>query len=336
MGKASKRRYNAIITAVEKYLPEKRLTNSDLERMVDTSDEWIRTRTGISERRILDDGRATSDMAAEAARRLLEKQKIAPEEIDLIIVATVTPDMMYPATACLVQDKIQAAKAWGFDLSAGCCGFLYALVTGAQFVESGAHEKVLVIGADKMSSIVDYTDRRTCVLFGDGAGAVLLERSEDPEMGVLDFYLRVDGSGGEYLFMPGGGSLHPSTHETVDRNMHCVHQDGRTVYRFAVPGMAEAMTEIMKRNGLVGDDLTLFIPHQANLRIIEASAERAEIDPSKVLINIDRYGNTTDATIPIGLTEAYEEDRIKQGDLVVLAGFGAGFTWGSILLRWAY
>lgn len=331
-----RKRYNAIITGAEKYLPEKRLTNFDLERMVDTSDEWIRTRTGISERRILEEDRATSDMAAEAARRLLERREVDPKEIELIVVGTVTPDMIFPATACLVQEKIGATNAWGFDLSAGCCGFLYALVAAAQFVETGAYGNALVIGADKMSSIVDYTDRTTCVLFGDGAGAVLLEPSEDPEMGILDRYFRMDGAGGKHLFMPGGGSLNPSTHETVDRNMHCVHQDGRTVYRFAAPGMAEAVVEILSRNGLTGEDIALFVPHQANLRIIEASGERAGIDPSKVMINIDRYGNTTSGTIPIGLTEAYEEGRFRRDDLVVLASFGAGFTWGSILLRWAY
>ena len=331
-----RKRYNAIITGAEKYLPEKRLTNFDLERMVDTSDEWIRTRTGISERRILEEDRATSDMAAEAARRLLERREVDPKEIELIVVGTVTPDMIFPATACLVQEKIGATNAWGFDLSAGCCGFLYALVAAAQFVETGAYGNALVIGADKMSSIVDYTDRTTCVLFGDGAGAVLLEPSEDPEMGILDRYFRMDGAGGKHLFMPGGGSLNPSTHETVDRNMHCVHQDGRTVYRFAAPGMAEAVVEILSRNGLTGEDIALLVPHQANLRIIEASGERAGIDPSKVMINIDRYGNTTSGTIPIGLTEAYEESRFRRDDLVVLASFGAGFTWGSILLRWAY
>lgn len=331
-----KGRWNAAVTAVAKYLPERRLTNFDLEKMVDTSDEWIRTRTGIRERRLLDKGLGSSHMAIEAARQVLSQRGIAPDEIDLIIVSTVTPDMMFPATACLVQDGIGAKRAWGFDLSAACCGFLYAFVVGAKFVETGAHRKVLVIGADKMSSIIDYTDRETCVLFGDGAGAALLEPTDDPGMGLLDFLFQVDGSGGQFLRMPGGGSLNPPTHETVDKKMHFVHQDGRAVFKFAVPSMADVSAEILRRNGLTGDDLALFVPHQANLRIIDAAARRMGIGDDKVAVNIGSYGNTTCGTIPIGLAEASEEGRLKKGDLVVLASAGAGFTWGSALLRWAF
>ena len=329
-------RWRAAITAVGKYLPERRLTNADLEKMVDTSDEWIRSRTGISERRILGEGLGSAHMAVHAAQQALAQRGVAPEEIDLIIVSTVTPDMMFPATACLVQDAIGAKRAWGFDLSAACCGFLYAFAVGAKFVETGAHRKVLVIGSDKMSSIIDYTDRATCVLFGDGAGAVLLEPTDDPAMGLQDFLFQVDGSGGKHLHMPGGGSLSPPTHETVDQKMHFVRQDGRAVFKFAVPSMAEVSAEILRRNRLTGEDLALFVPHQANARIIEAAAGRLGIGGDKVVLNIDRYGNTTCGTIPIGLTEAVEEGRLKKGDLVVLASAGAGFTWGSALLRWAF
>ncbi len=329
-------RWRAAITAVGKYLPERRLTNADLEKLVDTSDEWIRSRTGISERRILGEGLGSSHMAVLAARQALAQRGVSAEEIDLIVVSTVTPDMMFPATACLVQDAIGAKRAWGFDLSAACCGFLYAFAVGAKFVETGAHQKVLVIGSDKMSSIIDYTDRTTCVLFGDGAGAVLLEPTDDPAMGLQDFLFHVDGSGGQHLNMPGGGSLHPSTHETVDKRMHFVHPDGRAVFKFAVPRMAEVSAEILRRNHLTGEDLALFVPHQANARIVEAAADRMGIGGDKVVLNIDHYGNTTCGTIPIGLAEAVEEGRLKKGDLVVLASAGAGFTWGSALLRWAF
>lgn len=329
-------RLRAAVTAVGKYLPERRLTNADLEGMVDTTDEWIRTRTGVSERRILDKGLGSSYMGIRAAQRAVEQRGIAPSEIDLIIVSTVTPDMMYPATACLVQEGIGAERAWGFDLSAACCGFLFAYVVGSQFVETGAHKKVLVIGADKMSSIVDYTDRATCVLFGDGAAAVLLEPTDDAEMGLQDYLFGVDGSGGPNLYMPGGGSLNPATHETVDKKMHFVHQDGRAVFKFAVSSMAEVSAEILRRNDLAGDDISLFVPHQANLRIIEAAARRMGLDDERVVVNIAKYGNTTCGTIPIGLAEAVEEGRLKRGDLVVMASAGAGYTWGSALLRWAF
>jgi 3-oxoacyl-[acyl-carrier-protein] synthase-3 len=324
---------NAAITGVSHYVPEKRLTNADLEKIVDTSEEWIRTRTGILERRILDDGLGPSFMATRALEKLLDQKDLDPKEIDLIIVATVTPDMMYPATACLVQNNIGAANAWGFDLSAACCGFLYALVTGSQFVESGAHKKVVVIGADKMSSVVDYTDRSTCVLFGDGAGAVLLEPAEDSE-GILDFILKVDGSGGEYLCQPAGGSLRPASHETVDAKLHYVKQDGARVLKFASSSMAAVSAELLERNGLSGEDIALLVPHQANKRIIDATVRRMKLPTDRVIINIDRFANTTSGTIPIALDEAVEQERIKTGDYVVLASAGAGYTWGSALLKW--
>ena len=323
------------ITGVSRYLPERRLTNADLEKMVDTTDEWIQTRTGIRERRILDEDLGCSYMATRALENLIEQKGLDAEEIDLIIVATISPDMMYPATACLVQDNVGAQNSWGFDLSGACCGFLYALVTGSQFIASGAHRKVVVIGADKMSTIVDYTDRTTCVLFGDGAGAVLLEPAEG-EMGIRDFDLHIDGSGGKYLCMPGGGSLHPASHETVDKKMHYIHQQGREVFKFASTSMAESAINLIARCGLKGDDIALFVPHQANRRIIEASARRMKIPLERVLINIDRYANTTSGTIPIGLSEAVEQGRVKCGDYVVLASAGAGYTWGSVLLKWAY
>ncbi len=327
--------FSASITGVSRYLPERRLTNADLEKMVDTTDEWIRTRTGIRERRILDEGLGTSYMATRALERLLEQKGLDAKDIDLIVVATVTPDMMYPATACLVQDNVGAKNAWGFDLSAACCGFLYALIVGGQFVETGAHKKVVVIGSDKMSSVVDYTDRETCILFGDGAGAVLLEPAEDGT-GIQDFILRIDGSGGEYLSQPGGGSLHPASHETIDKRMHYVHQNGREVFKFASISMAAVSADLLERNGLTGEEVVLFVPHQANKRIIDASVRRMKLPTDRVLINIDRYANTTSGTIPIALSEAVEQNRIKRGDYVVLASAGAGYTWGSALLKWAY
>lgn len=324
----------AAITAVGHYLPADRLTNADLERMVETDDEWIRTRTGIRERRILRaPGKATSFMASEAAREALGARGIGAEELDLIIVATVTPDMLFPATACLVQEAIGAENAWGFDLSAACSGFLFALNTGAQFIASGRHQKVLVIGADMMSSITDYTDRTTCVLFGDAAGAVLLEPAED-ENGVMDYVARIDGSGADALHMKAGGSLRPASHETVEQGMHYVYQEGRQVFRFAVRGMADVAAEIMERNGLVGEDVRYLVPHQANLRIIDATAQRMGIEREKVMVNIDRYGNTTAATIPLCLYDWEEE--LRTGDHLVLAAFGGGFTWGAALVRWAY
>jgi 3-oxoacyl-[acyl-carrier-protein] synthase-3 len=324
----------AKITAVSHYLPERVVTNKELEKIVDTSDQWIIERTGIRERRIAAKGQGTSDLAAAAAKRLLEKRGLSAADIDLIIVATVTPDMFFPSTACLVQSKIGAGKAWGFDLSGACSGFVYALATAAQFVQTGAHTKVLVIGADVMTSIIDYQDRATCVLFGDGAGAVLVEPAEDGERGIIDFILRSDGSGGQFLYMPAGGSLNPASVETVQKKMHYVHQDGKHVFKFAVRGMAEISEEILKKHGLTAADLKLYIPHQANLRIINAAVEKMKLRHDQVAVNIDRYANTTAGTIPICLSEAIESKTIQEKDLVLLASFGAGFTWGSLLLRW--
>ncbi len=329
------RRIAAKITGVAGYVPPRILSNADLEKLVDTNDEWIRTRTGIRERHIVDSGTASSHLATEAAKLLLAETKTSPQEIDLIIVASVTPDMMFPATACLVQDRLGAKKAWGFDLSAACSGFTYALTVGAQFVGAGTHKKILVIGSDTMSSILDYKDRATCVLFGDGAGAVLLEPA-GPSEGILDFLHDIDGSGGKYLYMPGGGSLNPATRETVDKNMHVVHQDGSQVFKYAVRRMAEVSTTLLERNGYTCEDLKLLVPHQANLRIIRATQERLGVEDSKIMVNIDRYGNTTGGTIPLGLRDAVEEGRLKKGDLVLLAAVGAGYTTGGMLLRWAY
>jgi 3-oxoacyl-[acyl-carrier-protein] synthase III len=328
-------RIAAKITGVAAYVPPKVLTNAELEKMVNTSDEWIRTRTGIRERHIVQNGMASSHMATEAVKELLAKTNTAPSEIELLIVASVTPDMMFPATACLVQDRIGAKNAWGFDLSAACSGFAYALTVGAQFVASGAHKKVLVIGSDTMSSILDYQDRATCVLFGDGAGAVLLEPATENE-GILDFAHDLDGSGGQYLCMPGGGSLHPPTHETVEKKMHCVHQEGSQVFKYAVRRMAELAMHLLERNGLTSKDLALVVPHQANLRIIRAMQERLGIEDCKLVINIDKYGNTTAGTIPLGLRDALAQGRLKKGDLVLMIAVGAGYTTGGLLLRWAY
>ena len=324
----------AAITAVGHYLPENRLTNEDLEGMVDTNDEWIRKRTGIKERRILEDeDKATAYMAAEASKEVLQKRGIDADEIDTILVATVTPDMFCPATACLVQGKIGASNAWGFDLSAACSGFLYALVTGARFIESGQHEKVLVIGADTMNRIIDYTDRTTCILFGDGAGAVLLEPSTDGN-GLIDAVQHMDAENSDKLAMQGGGSRHPASHETVDERMHFLRQDGRAVFKHAVEAMADVSAEIMKRNGLTGEDIRYLVPHQANQRIIKATAERMDITMDKVMLNIDRYGNTTAATVPLCLYDW--ESELRAGDNLVLATFGGGFTWGAGYLKWAY
>ena len=323
----------AAITAVGHYLPEQRLTNSDLEEMVETNDEWIRTRTGIRERRILgDDGKATAFMATEAAQEALDKRGLAPDDVDVIVVATVTPDMLFPATACLVQDELGASNAWGFDLSAACSGFLYALTTGSQFIETGQADTVLVIGADKMSSIVDYTDRTTCILFGDAAGAVVLEA--DDEAGLVDAIHHVDGEHKDLLCMEGGGSLNPPTHETVDEGMHFLHQDGRQVFKFAVTRMADVCVEVMEQNGLTNDDVQYLVPHQANQRIIDATAKRMGLADDKVMSNIDRYGNTTAATIPLCLFDWEEE--LERGDGLVLTAFGGGFTWGASYLTWAY
>src|ERR1700719_1489781 len=329
------RRIAAKISGVAGYVPPKVLTNADLEKLVDTNDEWIRTRTGIRERHIAENGTGSSHLATEAAKVLLAKTNTDPSEIDLIVVASVTPDMFFPATACLVQDRLGAKRAWGFDLSAACSGFAYALTVGAQFVGSGAHQKVLVIGSDSMSKILDYKDRATCVLFGDGAGAVLLEPARDGE-GILDFAHDVDGAGGNYLYMPGGGSLNPSSHDTVDKNMHVVHQEGSQVFKYAVRRMAELAVNLLERNGFRSDDLALVVPHQANLRIIRAMQERLGVEDSKVMVNIDRYGNTTAGTIPLGLRDAVAEGRLKKGDLVLLVAVGAGYTTGGVLMRWAY
>jgi 3-oxoacyl-[acyl-carrier-protein] synthase III len=323
----------AKITALGTYVPPRIFTNKDFEKIVETSDEWILSRTGIRERHIADKGVATSDLAVEAAKTALAKGGIDPAEIEAIVVATVTPDMLFPSTACLVQHKLGAKRAWGFDLSAACSAFVYALQTGAQFIASGAHQKVLVIGADVMSSILDYTDRATCILFGDGAGAVVLEPAEEGE-GIIDFHHEVDGSGGCSLYMPAGGSLHPATHETVDKKMHFVHQDGQAVFKYAVKKMGEACEKVLTRNGVSASDIDCFIPHQANQRIINATAERIGLKPESVIINIDRYGNTTAGTIPLAMQTAVEEGKLKKGDLVMLASVGAGFTVGATLLRW--
>jgi len=304
--------------------------------MVATTDQWIQERTGIRERHIADKGVATSDLAVEAAKIALQQRGIPAKDVEAIVVATVTPDMLFPSTACLVQDKLGANGAWGFDLSAACSAFLYAIQAGAQFVSTGAHKKVLVIGADVMSSIIDYTDRATCVIFGDGAGAVILEPAEDDSVGLIDFLHEVDGSGAKSLYMPGGGSLNPSTHETVDKKMHYVHQDGQAVFKFAVRKLADICDRLLKRHGLIGSDVDVFIPHQANLRIIKATAERLGLKPESVIVNIDRFGNTTAATVPLAMQTAISEGRLKKGDLVLLASVGAGFTVGATLLRWAY
>jgi 3-oxoacyl-[acyl-carrier-protein] synthase III len=330
------RKYRANITAVSMHVPENQVDNHAMEKMVDTSDEWIRERTGILKRHFVSKGEANSDLSAKAAQKLLAKRDIPAEDIDLIIVATVTPDMMFPSTACLVQDKIGAKKAWGFDLSGACSGFIYALATGAQFIENGVYSKVVVIGADVMSSIIDFEDRATCVLFGDGAGAVLLEPTEEENVGVVDFILGADGAGGKHLYMPAGGSRQPASHDTVDKKMHYVHQDGRAVYKFAVRLMADAAEQVLQRNGYTASDVSLYVPHQANLRIIDSATERLGLRRDQVAINIDRYANTTAATIPSCLAECSDCGSLQKGDLVVLASFGAGFTWGSVLLKWGF
>ena len=324
----------AKISSLGTYVPPRLLTNADLEKMVETTDEWITSRVGIRERHIVEPGQATSHMAVEAAKRCLAARGIEGSEVEVIIVATVTPDMLFPATACLVQDRLGAKGAWGFDLSGACSGFVYALQVGCKLVESGAHKKVLVIGADTMSSIIDYTDRATCVLFGDGAGAVLVEPAAEGEIGMIDFHHEIDGSGGCSLYMPGGGSLNPSSHETIDRKMHYVHQDGQAVYKFAVRKMVEASETVLTRNGITGADLACFIPHQANRRIITSSAERLGLRDEQVIINIDRFGNTTAATIPLATETAIQDGRLKKNDYILMASVGAGFTVGAALLRW--
>ena len=326
----------AKITALGTYVPPRLLTNEDLEKMVETSHDWIMERTGIRERHIVDKGVYTSDLAAEAARKALASRGVPATDLEAILVATVTPDMLFPSTACLVEDKLGAHGAWGFDISAACSAFVFALQTGAQFISTGAHKKVMVIGADVMSSIIDYTDRATCIIFGDGAGAVILEPAEDDYVGMIDFLHEIDGSGACSLYMPGGGSRNPPTHETVDQKMHYVHQDGQAVFKYAVRKMAEVCEKILARNGFKGSDVDVFIPHQANKRIITATADRLSMRPESVIINIDRYGNTTAATIPLAMDTACQEGKLKKGNLVLLASVGAGFTAGATLLRWAY
>ena len=322
----------ANITATGKYLPKEVLTNHDMAKLVETSDEWIQTRTGIRERRKVQKGEATVDMSTNAVRDLMERYDLDAKEIDAIIVATVTPDMILPCSAALVQKNINAVNAWGYDLSAACSGFLFGLESGAALIVSGRCEKVIVIGADTMSSILNYEDRNTCILFGDGAGAVLLEPSE--EFGIIDSELRIDGTGGEFLRVDGGGSLHPASHETVSNKLHYVRQDGKTVYKFAVRGMADISYEVAERNNLKGDDISLFIPHQANKRIIDAAAKRLGLKESQVMINIDTYANTTSATIPICIAEVSEKNMLNLGDNVIISTFGAGFSWGAMYLKW--
>jgi len=327
----------AKITALGTYVPPKLLTNKDLEKMVETNDQWIMERTGIKQRHIVENGMATSEMIVEAVRPMLEKSGVAAREIDAIFVGTVTPDMIFPATACLVQDKIGATGAWGFDISAACSGFLYTMQTAVKFVQTGSHKKVLAIGADTMSSIINYKDRATCVIFGDGAGAVLIEPAAEDDPNVfLDYLHEIDGSGACSLNMPAGGSKMPSSHETVDQQLHYVHQDGQAVFKYAVRKMTEIAETLLKRNGLTGADVDLFIPHQANLRIINSAAERLGMPLERVVINIAEYGNTTAATIPLAMQTAREQGRLKKGDLVLCASVGAGFTVGATLLRWGF
>ena len=324
---------NAKITATAHNTPEKIMTNHDLEKLVDTSDEWIRSRTGITQRHVVGENEASSDISTRIAETLMEKRGISADEIDVIIVGTVTPDYFTPSTAALIQKNIGATNAWGFDLSAACSGYIYGLETGATFIRSGQYNKVMVIGVDTMTSILDFKDRDTCVIFGDGGGGVILEPTYN-DTGIIDSILHMDGNGGEYLIIPGGGSRIPATVESVKSRQHFIKQDGKTVYKFAVRGMADVSEEILSRNNLSGEDIALFIPHQANKRIIDAAAERCGISSEKVLINIDRYGNTTAGTIPIAMNEAVENNQIKDGDYILLASFGAGFTWGSILIKW--
>jgi 3-oxoacyl-[acyl-carrier-protein] synthase-3 len=324
----------ARISSLATYVPPRLLTNADLERMVATTNEWILQRTGIRERHIVDPGVATSDLAAEAALKAIAKAGLKPSDIDFVVVGTTTPDMIFPSTACLVQSKIGATRAWGFDLMAACSGFTYALTTAAQMVASGASRHSLVIGADVMSSIIDYTDRTTCVLFGDGAGAVVVEATDDDGIGIIDFENYVDGSGGPALCLPAGGSLRPASHETIDQRLHYVKQDGQNVFKFAVRNTEEACRRILERNNIDANDIDLFVSHQANSRIIKSAADKLGLAPEKVVINIERFGNTTGGTIPLALNDAVDDGRLKHGDLLLLASVGAGFTVGSVLLRW--
>ena len=324
----------AKISALGTYVPPDVITNKDLEKLVETNDQWIVDRTGIKERHVLAKGLGVSDICVEAAKKCLAARGIEPSEVEVIIVGTVTPDMMFPSTACLVQNKIGAKGAWGFDVSAGCSGFVFALQAGVKLVESGAHKKVMVIGADANTRMTDYTDRTTCVLFGDGSGAVLIEPAEEGEIGFIDYVNEIDGSGGVSLNLKGGGSLNPSSHETVDKKMHYIYQDGPAVYKFAVRKMAEATAKLLERNGVTGADLGCFIPHQANKRIITATADRLGMDPERVIINIEKYGNTSAGTIPLAMETAIEQGKLNKGDLVLIAAVGAGFTVGAALLRW--
>ena len=328
--------FNAKITSVGHYVPDRIIDNKYFENFLDTNDEWIKTRTGISERRRLDKELPTSYMAVRAIQDLLSNRGIGVEEIDLIIVATVTPDMMYPSTACIIQKELGAKNAWGFDILAACSGFIFSLTTAIQFVQNGTHKKVIVVGADKMSSIANMEDRNTCILFGDAAGAVLLEPTEDRDTGILDTIMRIDGEGGKYLYQLGGGSLHPATHETVDKRMHFVYQDGKSVFKDAVKGMADISYEIMEKNNITADQVSYLVPHQANMRIITACAERMGISMDKVMVNIHKYGNTTSATIPTCISEYWKNGKVKKDDYIILSSFGAGYTWGSILVKWAY
>src|SRR5271157_730500 len=326
----------AKITALGTYVPPRILTNQDLEKMVDTTNEWILDRTGIRERHLVDKGMAASDLAVEAVKNLQKSYPFDLQAVDLIVVGTVTPDMMYPSTACLVQHKLSIARTWGFDVSAGCSGFVYALNAGVEFIESGRYKKVLVIGSDVNSSMTDFTDRAVCIIFGDGAGAVLLEPTEEGEEGIIDHVAQIEGVGGQYLYMPGGGSLNPASHETVDKKMHYIHQDGQQVFKYAVKTMAEMTHRILERNKLTGSDIDCFIAHQANRRIIMATADRLKMPEEKVVVNIDRYGNTTAGTIPLAMQTALENGKLKKNSMVLLAAVGAGFTSGATLLRWAY
>jgi 3-oxoacyl-[acyl-carrier-protein] synthase-3 len=326
----------ATIRSLATYVPPRVLTNADLEKMVETSDEWILQRTGIRERHIVDPGVATSDLGQAAAVKAIERARLTPDDIGVVIVGTVTPDMLFPSTACLIQHKIRAPHAWGFDLSAACSAFTYSLTTACQFVASGAHDHVLVVGADVMSSIIDYQDRSTCVLFGDGAGAVVVSPAGEGDGRILDFEHEIDGSGGAALCMPAGGSLRPPSHETVDQRLHYVKQDGATVFKFAVRKTEEIARRVLDRNGLTANDLDLFVSHQANRRIIQSATEKLGVDENKVIINIERFGNTTAATIPLALDDAVCSGRLKKGDLVLLASVGAGFTVGAVLLRWGF
>jgi 3-oxoacyl-[acyl-carrier-protein] synthase-3 len=326
----------AKITALGAYVPPETITNQDLEKIVDTNDQWIMDRTGIKVRHKLAAGLGVSDICTAAAKKVIAMRGIEPSEIECIIVGTVTPDMMFPSTACLVQHKIGATGAWGFDVSGGCSGFVYALQAGVKMIESGAHKKVLVCGADANTRMTDYTDRTTCVLFGDGGGAVLLEPCEEGEIGFIDYLHEVDGAGGTSLNMKAGGSLNPASHETIDKHMHFIYQDGPAVYKFAVRKMSDATAKLLERNGVTGADLGCFIPHQANLRIIKATADRLGMPLDRVIINIEKYGNTSAGTIPLAMETAFEEGKIKKGDLVLLAAVGAGFSVGATLLRWEF